>query len=526
MEESRTKNAIRNIQTCAVVQMVNKIIAFVVRTVFIRVLNSEYLGVNGLFTNVLTILSFAELGIGTAIIFNMYKPVAENNIEKIKSLMQLYKKAYNAIGIIVFLLGLCIIPFMNFIVKDAPNIKENLILIYILFLFNTASSYFFTYKKSIISAHQKQSVINNLDSIFYLLKSIIEIIFLFLTKNFIIYLFIEILATFFENIILSIKADRMYPYLKERKIKKLSNDESKVIFGNVKSLIIYKFGGVIMNGTDNILISALVNVSTVGYCSNYVLIINSIKSIITSALNGITGSVGNLNAVGEPKQKEKVFYQITFANYIVYSFCSIAFITLLNPFISLWLGQNYVLEIAVSISLAISFFIEGLRNPGYTYRTTLGLFQKGRTTPYIGAITNIILSILLCKLFGVAGIFIATGIAQLVSYSWIDPYLIHKYEFKTPVSKYFKKYLYYVVIFIINSLITFEISNLISIPGIIGLVFKAIITCVICNAINLIAFCKTDEFKELKLKLFDPLLKKIGKKLCYKSNNEIKRKCK
>ena len=173
MEESRTKNAIRNIQTGAVVQMVNKIMAFVVRTVFIRVLNSEYLGVNGLFTNVLTILSFAELGIGTAIIFNMYKPVAENNIEKIKSLMQLYKKAYNAIGIIVFLLGLCIIPFMNFIVKDAPNIKENLILIYILFLFNTASSYFFTYKKSIISAHQKQSVINNLDSIFYLLKSII-----------------------------------------------------------------------------------------------------------------------------------------------------------------------------------------------------------------------------------------------------------------------------------------------------------------------------------------------------------------
>lgn len=519
MEESRTKNTIRNVKTGAIVQIINKLMAFVVRTVFIKMLNSEYLGVNGLFTNVLTILSFAELGIGTAIIFNMYKPVAEHNIEKIKSLMQLYKKAYNTIGIIVFVLGLCVIPFMRFIVKEAPNIKENLILIYILFLFNTASSYFFTYKKSIISAHQRQSIINNFDSIFYLIKSILEITFLFITKNFIVYLVIEILSTFLENICLSIKANKMYPYLKDKKVKKLNKDESKNIFDNVKSLVIYKFGGVIMNGTDNILISALVNVSTVGYCSNYVLLINSIKSIITSALNGVTGSVGNLNAVGEPKQKEKVFYQITFANYIVYSFCSIAFITLLNPFISVWLGQNYVLEITVPISLAISFFIEGLRNPGYTYRTTLGLFQKGRSTPYIGAVTNIILSILLCKWFGVAGIFIATGIAQLVSYSWIDPYLIHKYEFKTPVSKYFKKYLYYVIVFIINSIITFEISNLIAIQGIIGLIFKAISICVICNIINIIAFYKTNEFKELKLKLFDPTVKKMSKKLCYKSNN-------
>ena len=314
MEESRTKNTIRNVKTGAIVQMINKIMAFVVRTVFIKMLNTEYLGVNGLFTNVLTILSFAELGIGTAIIFNMYKPVAENDKEKIKSLMKLYKKSYNMIGIIVFILGLCVIPFMNIIIKDVPNIKENLIVIYLLFLFNTASSYFFTYKKSIIYAHQKQCIIDNIDSIFYLTKSILEIIFLMLTKNFIVYLIIQILGTFIENIIIAIKADKMYPYLKEKDVKQLSKSESKNIFENVKSLVIYKFGGVIMNGTDNILISSLVNVSTVGLSSNYTLIINSIKAIIVSALNGVTASVGNLNAVGKPKQKEKVFYQITFVN--------------------------------------------------------------------------------------------------------------------------------------------------------------------------------------------------------------------
>lgn len=509
MEESRITNTMRNVKTGAIVQLINKLMAFVVRTFFIKMLNTEYLGVNGLFTNVLTILSFAELGIGTAIIFNMYKPVAENDKEKIKSLMKLYQKSYNVIGIIVFVLGLCVIPFMDIIIKDAPNIKENLIIIYLLFLFNTASSYFFTYKKSIIYAHQKQSTIDNIDSIFYITKSILEIIFLVLTRNFIVYLIIQILGTFLENIIIAIKADKMYPYLKVRNTEKLSKEESKSIFDNVKALVVYKFGGVIMNGTDNILISSLVNVSTVGLCSNYTLIINSIKSIIFSALNGVTASVGNLNAVGEPKQKEKVFYQITFVNYIVYSFCAIAFMVLLNPFITLWLGQDYILGIAVSISLAVSFFVEGLRNPGYTYRTTLGLFKKAKSTPYIGAITNIILSILLCKLFGVAGIFMATAIAQLVSYSWIDPYLIHKYEFKTPVSKYFKKFVVYFVVFAISTGIALGLSNIIWIDGIIGFILKTLIVCIVPNIINLLVFCKTPEFKQIKGKILDPIFKKF-----------------
>lgn len=513
MEESRTKNSINNIKTGAIVQIINKLMVFVVRTVFIKMLNSEYLGVNGLFTNVLTILSFAELGIGTAIIFNMYKPVAEGDKEKVKSLMELYKKAYNIIGIVVFLLGLCVIPFMNFIVKDIPNIKENLILIYVLFLFNTAVSYFFTYKKSIISANQKQSIINNIDSVVYTVKSILEIIFLFLTRNFIIYLVIEIVFTICQNILVSIKADKMYPYLKDKNIKKLSRRESKNIFSNVKSLVIYKFGGVIMNGTDNILISALVNVSTVGYCSNYIMIINAIKSIISSALNGVTASVGNLNAVGEPKQKESIFYQITFANYIIYSFCATAFIILLNPFINIWLGNDYVLEIGVSISLAISFLIDGLRNPGYTYRTTLGLFQKGKSTPYIGAVTNIILSILLCRIWGVSGIFIATAIAQLISYSWIDPYLIHKYEFKTPVSKYFKKYLVYIVIFTINIIISLLLSSILSVEGISGLLIKSCIVCLVPNIINISVFNKTLEFKQLKEKIFKKKTVKITSKI-------------
>ena len=509
MTKSRTENAVKNVKTGFIVQFINKLMAFIVRTVFIKCLNSDYLGVNGLFTNVLTILSFAELGIGTAIIFSMYKPVAENDKEKIKSYMNLYKKSYNIIGICVFAIGLLVIPFMDIIVKDAPNIKESIILIYILFLTNTATSYFFTYKKSIIIAHQQQSIINNIDSIFYIIKSIFEILFLIITKNFIVYLIIQIGGTILENFYLSHIANKMYPYLKDKKIKKLSKKESKDIFSNVKSLVIYKFGGVIMNGTDNILISALINVSTVGIVSNYNLIITSVKSILSSALNGVTASVGNLNAIGKKEQKEKTYYDLTFVYYLVYSFCSIAFIILLNPFIKIWLGDNYILNISISIALAVSFFIDGMRQTGFIYRTTLGLFQKAQSTPYIGAITNIVLSIVLCKIFGLVGIFIATSIAQLVSYSWIDTYLIYKYELKKSPLQFYKKYLVYFIVFTIELIITLLICKLVMANNIIGFIIKGIIVVIIPNLINILVFKNSNEYKTINNKFITPLLKKL-----------------
>lgn len=509
MKKSRTEHSIKNVKTGLIVQFINRIMVFVVRTFFIKCLNTEYLGVHGLFANILTILSFAELGIGTAIIYNMYKPVAEEDKEKVKSLMKLYQQSYNIIGIVVFVLGLLVIPFMGYIVKDVPNIKENIIFIYLLFLINTSVSYFFTYKKSIIIAHQNQSIINKIDTIFYIFRGILEIIILVMTRNFILYLLIEIIMTIAENIAIAIKANKMFPYLKEKNVQKLDKEERKGIFDNVKSLVVYQFGSVVMNGTDNILISSLVNVNTVGLCSNYTMIINAIKSVIQTALNGVTASIGNLNATGSQEQKEKIFYQLTFIDYIIYSFCAIAFIVLLNPFIEIWLGSKYVLVLSVSIALSTSFFIDGMRQPGFAYRTTLGLFNKSKMTPYIGTITNIILSILLCKVMGVAGIFVATCIAQLASYSWIDPYLIHKYEFKTSVWKYYRKYMIYAITFIIEMIICLLISNLININLYIDFLINGLIVVIIPNILNIILYHKTEEFIALKEKFLNPILKKL-----------------
>jgi len=510
---SRTSNSIRNIKTGLAVQMLNKVLSFIVRTVFIQILNSEYLGVNGLFSNILTILSFAELGIGSAIIYNMYKPVAENNKEKVNSLMALYRQCYNVIGIVVFICGLLVIPFLNILIKDVPNIKENIILIYIMFLTDTAVSYFYTYKKSIIIAYQNQSIINNYDSIFYFAKSILQIIFLIITKNYLIYLSIQIISTILENIVISHKANKMYDFLDHKTAKKLESKEKKEIFLNVKSLAIYQFGSVIMNGTDNVLISSMINVNTVGLVSNYTLVINSIKSIIANALNGITASIGNLNTTSNNQKKEDIFYQMTMVYFIIYSFCSIAFITLLNPFIKLWLGKKYILNISISIVLSLSFFIDGLRQPGYIYRTTCGMFAKSRITPYIGAISNIVLSIVLCNYFGLVGIFIATCISQLISYSWIDPYLLHKYVFNSKISKYILTYVKYIIYFTVELLITLLIANItISNNQILQFIYRMFIVLIIPNIMNIVFLHKEKDFNELHIKFIHPIIKNLKRK--------------
>ena len=497
MESSRTVNTVRNFASGAIVQIVNKLLAFVVRTVFIHTLSTEYLGVNGLFTNILTILSFAELGFGTTIIYSMYKPVANNDKEKIKSLMGLYKNVYRIIGIVIAICGICVVPFLKYIIKDAPDIPESLPFIYLLFLLNTVLSYFFTYKKSIITAYQKESIINKYNTIVYIIQALLQIVFLYITKNYIIYLLVQIGCVVVGNIATSIKADRMYPYLREKNITKISKKEKKDIFKNVKAMTLYKFGQTIMNGTDNIIVSAMFGLTIVGLCSNYTLIITSVVSVITSALNSITASIGNLNVQADKEHKEDVFYEVFFASFVIYNFCSLAIIILINPFIKLWIGEQYLMEYSVVFSLGFSMFIDGIRFAGYTYRTTLGLFVKGRMAPLVSAIVNIILSIILGRIMGVTGVFIATAIARLVTTTWIDPYLIHKYEFKTPLTKFFKKYIKYLIVYFVGFIGCYFITENLMTTGIIDLILRGIIVLIIPNSIMILICYKSKEFKNL-----------------------------
>lgn len=514
-EKTRTEYSIRNLEIGAIGQVVNIILNFIVRTIFVKTLNENYLGVNGLFTNILTILSFAELGIGSAIIYNMYKPIANNDKEKIKSLMHFYKITYRIIGLFILICGILIIPFLSDLIKEKPNIPENLTLIYLLFLSNTVLSYFWTYKKSIIIGVQKEYITNIYKIIFYLIRSILQILVLIIWKNFVLYLIIQVFCTFLENVCISFKADKMFPYLKDKDIREISGEEKKHIFKNVKALAIYKFGSVILNGTDNIIISMIIGISAVGILSNYTLIVSSVIAIVGTALSGITASIGNLNATSNKENKERIFYELFLIITWIYGLCSIGLIILINPFIELWLGSKYVMSFASVLALILHFYVNGVQFAGYSYRTTTGLFEKGKIAPIVAAIINVILSFILGKYMGVVGILLATSISRLLTTTWLDPYLVHKYEFKTSSLKFYKHYIINFIIVTINFMICYFITSFITENNILNFIFKGFIILIFANVNFFIAFHNSNEFKSIIQKLKSIFLKKYK---LYKTN--------
>lgn len=496
-QSSRVKNTTINSITAAVSKILIFVIQFICRTIFIKVLSTEYLGVNGLFTNILTMLSFAELGIGNAIIFKLYKPIADNDKEKIKTYMNFYKRAYITIGIIVLVIGLCIVPFLDYIINDAPNIKENITLIYMLFLLNSSISYFFTYKKSIIIANQKEYVTTIINFLVVLVQNVVQIIILLLTKNYILYLLIQIAATLLDNIIASVKANRMYPFLRDKEYNKIEKKEEKNIFKDVKSLMLYKIGYILSNGTDNIIISAFVGVSAVGLLSNYTTITKAITSFLTAFFNGFTASVGNLNTTEENNKKESIFYQIMLLSFIIFGFVAIESTILINNLIEIWLGPEYLLAFSVCFALGFDLFVDGMRIVNYTFRNTMGLFKKGRLIPLISSISNIILSLILVKICGIFGVLIATGITRLFITTMYDPYLLHKYKFNSSCKRYYLTYLYYLIIFFLDLTICMFIVSKISITGILGFIIKGITIAIVTVVMFILLVNRMKEFKDL-----------------------------
>ena len=390
--KGRIENSVRNSATGIIVQACNMILGLVTRTFFIRYLSAEYLGVNGLFSNILTMLSLAEMGIGGAITYSMYKPIAQDDQKKIAQLMNLYRTAYCIIGIVIAVIGICIVPFLGYIIKDKPNI-ENLTLIYFLYLSNTVLSYFFAYKRSILSADQMERIIQYFTFAFQVIRYTVQVVVLILFKDFIVFLSIQIACTFLENLALSLYADKRYPFLKTYREEKLEPSERKKIFDNIKALFIYKIGSTALDGTDNIIISAFDGVISVGLLSNYGLITGSLRAFLDKVTSGVIGSVGNYIAKEDDKRHEQLLETITFLHYVLYGLLFVGCMGALQPFVRFWAGENYVLPYRIVFVYCLNIYIFGMMNAVWIFRSTMGLFIYGRWRPLVSAIVNIVVSI-------------------------------------------------------------------------------------------------------------------------------------
>lgn len=493
----RTKSSLKNLIIAFIGQGFGLIISFVSRIIFIKVLSTEYLGINGLFTNILTMLSLVELGVGQAMTFSLYKPLSKDNTEKVKSLMYLYKKAYTVIGIVVSILGILFLPFYKYLINDIPNIN-NLNIIYLLFVMNTAVSYFYSYKRSLIICDQKRYIATIYRYGFYFILNVVQIIILIITKNYILYLILQVIFTWLENFFVSKKANKMYPYLLDKEINKLDRKETIEIKKNVKAMLYHKIGGVVVNSTDNILISKFVGLIAVGIYSNYYLIIIAIETITSQFFNAIIASVGNLGAVETKAKVKKTFETTFFLNFIVYGIISINLLILFNPIISVWLGRKYIFNYSIVIIITICFYLKGIRKTCLTYRDALGLFWYDRYKPIIESIINLIVSIILAIKYGVLGIFIGTIISTVLTSLWIEPYVVYKYYFKSKVSDYFIRLIKYTLLTIGVYFICYNICLIFNIDNVITILLKLILTTCISSLIFFIFFRGTVEYKNVK----------------------------
>lgn len=497
LKNSRVYNSILNLISGLVYRILILFTAFIVRTVFIYCLGEEYLGINGLYSSILSMLSLAELGFGSAMVFSMYQPLANKDYDKLSQLMSLYQKVYVTIGTAIFIIGIVLIPFLPILIKDEPHIK-GLTFYYILFLLNTVVSYwFFAYRNSVLQADQKAFVITNNSSVFSLIRSALQIILLVVFHSYAIYLITQILCTIAQNIVLAFKVKKEYPIFRKEQTDELPKCEKGKIFKDVKALMLAKVSYVVLNSTDNIIISAFVGLNWVGKLSNFTMIVEAVTGVLNQVTSAVQASLGNYFAKENIESGYILFKNIEFLNFWLYGFCMLALVILLNPYVTLWLGSKYILSNGTIIALGINFFVAGYVNTFWTFRSTLGLFTQGQYCPILVSILNVVLSILLSFPFGITGVLMATSISRICVNLWYDPWVIYKYGFRKSVISFWRQYIRRIGVLFLIGFGMECLSNLLFKNGVTYGNFTLMVglTAIIPNIILYFLFHKTKEFQ-------------------------------
>lgn len=486
--ESRTKNTVRNMTVALLMQGVAILLSFVCRTVFARLLSAEYLGLSGLFSNIISVLSLSELGIGSVIIIHLYKPIADNDEERISKLMNFYRKAYNLIGIFVIACGVLLLPFVNYLVKSDTDIPH-LEIYFILFVLQSASSYFFAYKQSLLTASQREYIVSLIRQCFNVLMNALQIVFLLLTKQYVAYLIVSIATNVSSNIAISVVTDRKFKFLKENRKINLTKAETKGLLKNVSSMMLHKVGNTVISSTDNILISSIVGVVYTGLYSNYLLIMNVIVQIVTIALNAVSAGIGDFNARKSIEERKALFNAMRIFSYWAFGMSAVCFCCLYQPTIKLWLGTDFLLSYDVVLVISINFFINGILRIPSTFCDVNGLYAKTKMKPVAMAIINLVVSILCLKIWGLVGVFIGTLVSYLAVAIWIDPYYLYKYAFESTSKKYFLSLTINICIVAGIGVITYVVTGYIS-----NYALKVLVCLLVSNLLFFLCYCRTSEF--------------------------------
>lgn len=498
MAESRVKNTVRNMFFAIMYQIITVVLAFAGRKIFVLCLPVEYLGLSGLFGNLLRILALAELGFGTAIIYGLYKPIAENDIGKIKSYMRLYKRVYITIGVFVLTIGAAMIPLLKFFVKEMPNLPGiNVNVIFYMFVMQTAINYFFSYKLQFVVANQKDYKIKVYEMISTVAMTVSQIVVLFFWKSYYLYLAISIVVPFIKNVVATRIIDKEFPFLKE-KAEKLPEEDMKKVSKNVMATFLYKVSSTLSATIDTILVSKFMGLTTVGIYYNYHMIIQYCDQFFVIVLGTITPSIGNFFATSDLKKKNSLFGSLQLVYFWISSYLAVGMVVLFNDFIELWLGKEFLFPQVMVIALVASITLTNFQRPCSLLRDADGLFWYGKFRPLVMIVINVICSTYLVKNIGAVGVVWGAVIAKVTTYVWYDPYVVYKYSLKSNVFIYYFKYIMQWILLCGMCLICWAVYRVIPLHGLPKLVVGFVLITVVVNGIMFVVYRKTEGFDFFK----------------------------
>ena len=504
----RSKSALLNILTGWLGQVLIVVFNLFSRKVFLSNLGELYLGLNGLLTNVVTFLSMAELGIGTAITYSLYKPIAEHNIEAIKSLMQYFKRVYWALGTLIFILGLAVSPFLPAIVGKEKEV-EGLFPIYLFFVVNTAVSYFFSYKSTFLIADQKGYIFNINHYLWRFLMYGFQIVVLLIWKNFYLYLTVQLVTTIGENVLIAHICEKRYPFLKDKNVQPLDPAEKKVIYRNTGSLVMNRIGNTMVNSTDNILISMLVNVESVARYNNYTTVISAAAGFLQKGILASVSSVANFNVQESNERKLEIFDLYYLLCTWLFGWLAIGAFFLVPPFVQLFYGETYVLNKATLGLMCINSYLDGQIILLSIFISAMGLYWHTRYVGIIQALINLVISIVAGKLWGMSGIIVGTFLSKLCYSLWIDTRTVLCIGLKSQMTTYLTRLLTDTILVLLGGAVIWLISKALSANIYLNFLETMILCILIPNALFFIRYRKARSFHRAKGILENTVIRKL-----------------
>ena len=464
------KNAIKGTFWGTISKLISLFFPFVIRTIIIRRLGSEYAGLSSLFTSILQVLSLTELGFGTAMVFAMYQPIAEDNIIKQRAVLNFYRKIYFYIGLTMLVAGLAIAPFLGFFINGAIPQDINLYILYLIYLSNTVLSYFmFGYRSAIFSAYQRQDLISIVSMISNFVMYGLQIILLLTARNYYFFAVCLPLSTIMTNVFTYKLSEKYYPQIYPE--GDISNEDKNNIYHKIKALLLHKIGGIILNSADTIVISVFLGLIILSNYNNYYYLINAVSGIIVILFSTLTAGIGNSLIIDNGEQKKEKFYNILYINGLIVSVCTCCFFSMYQDFIRVWVGNDKCLDYGIMILFCVYFYIHMIRRTILMYRDAAGLWEANKWQPIVSGGFNLIVNILLVQYVGVYGILISSILAQvLIDIPWESGLTTYSLLGEKPL-KYYSR----IILFSIATCCSMIITGLLVQSVVINVYFKLLI---------------------------------------------------